>query len=393
MKGKKILISCNRILSLGGIEKALTTFIKAFDTENNDVTLVLHNKEGELFKELDLTNVKTIFIEDFDTSSLLTNDIKHFRLFRILKSLYYRFMLRATNDWYARIMYTYKIIAPAITIPGHYDIAMSFTSDYSDLSIVSNVDADKRACMVHGDASINKKHAKLNDPLVNKLDRIYCVSKKTSEQFLSVHPLCSKKIDVFYNIFDSEDIRKKSIEQPSDLIDDGKLTLCTVGRLQDVKGQIMIPQIAKMLLNDGIDFRWYIVGDGNEFQSISNLIAELEVSDYVIMVGAKPNPYPYIQKCDIYVQTSFSEAFCSTTVEAKILHKPVVTTDAPGMREQFDNGINGIISKQMNSESLYKEIKQLIDNPCILSSIKNNLCNQICDNKKELDKIYSFIDQ
>ena len=46
MTGKRILLCCNRTLGIGGIEKALTTFVKAFDTENNDVTLVLSNSNG-----------------------------------------------------------------------------------------------------------------------------------------------------------------------------------------------------------------------------------------------------------------------------------------------------------------------------------------------------------
>lgn len=39
--------------------------------------------------------------------------------------------------------------------------------------------------------------------------------------------------------------------------------------------------------------------------------------------------------CDIYVQTSSFEGFCLTLNEARILNRPVVTTDFTGAREQL----------------------------------------------------------
>ena len=58
MKGKRILICCNRTLNLGGIEKALTSFLQAFNTTDNEVLLVVHDSNGPLHSMLPLDKIR-----------------------------------------------------------------------------------------------------------------------------------------------------------------------------------------------------------------------------------------------------------------------------------------------------------------------------------------------
>ena len=95
--------------------------------------------------------------------------------------------------------------------------------------------------------------------------------------------------------------------------------------------------------------------------------------------------------CDIYVQPSYSEGYCTTTMEAKILHKPIVTTDVPGMREQFESGKDGLIVES-SVDGLYEGIKTLLDNPDIAQGFIKSLESEILDNSGELEKLYRFID-
>lgn len=82
-----------------------------------------------------------------------------------------------------------------------------------------------------------------------------------------------------------------------------------------------------------------------------------------------------MSKCDLYVQPSYYEAYCTTTNEARILSKIVVATDVGGMREQIINGETGFIV-DINVESIYEKIKELIDNPVEKKKIQENLINQ-----------------
>ena len=99
-----------------------------------------------------------------------------------------------------------------------------------------------------------------------------------------------------------------------------------------------------------------------------------------------------MKQCDIYVQPTYMEGFCTTTNEARVLCKPVVTTDIPPMREQFVNGINGILT-DCNEEDIYTGIKKLLDCPDLLKQFSEKLSEIQFDNNVELQKLYSSIDK
>lgn len=389
MTGKRILLCCNRTLGIGGIEKALTTFVKAFDTENNDVTLVLSNSNGELFSQLPTQNIHVFFTGNIDSAELLKDDIRHFRIVEIVKGIYNRIMLRINRNWYARIMYTYRIIQRKLKFQGTFDCAISFTTDYSDLSMVLNANTDKRVAFVHADATQNPYIATLNDGLLKKLDKIYCVSESSKELFLKVHPDCVNAMDIFHNIVDADVVRRQGELPAEGMLLDGTPTLCTVGRLSPEKGQMLIPGAALLLKEAGFCFRWYLVGDGSLRPQLEQEIERLKLKDSVILLGAKVNPYPYMKNCDVYVQTSYTEASCTTLREAKCFSCIRVATDFENAFEEIEDGKNGLIVKK-TSESLAEKIGT------VLSSPERYRIESVDRNKEakesDLDKLYCYIE-
>ena len=78
--------------------------------------------------------------------------------------------------------------------------------------------------------------------------------------------------------------------------------------------------------------------------------------------------------------------------EAKILNKPIVTTDAGVMSEQIENGINGIITKNGSAERICNAIELLMVNPDLRKSFVEVLEKEDTDgNKKEIQKLYNLI--
>ena len=393
MTGKRILICCNRTLNLGGIEKALTTFLRALNTKDNEILLVLHDKNGPLYSELPLDDINAFYLSDIQASEYLKQDIKKLRFIEVIKGIWNRLRLRSEKDWYARIMYTYRIIERGLRFPGHFDCAISFTTDYSDLSMVAAADADKRIAFVHGDATQGKRAARLNDHLVRQMDKIYAVSERAKDLFVEMHPSCEKAMDVLHNVIIREDIEKKANAPAEGMVLDGKPILCTVGRVSPEKGQQMIPETAIHLKKAGFDFHWYIIGDGGLREELEHQVSQLGLEDCVILLGAKANPYPYIKNCDVYVQTSFSEAYCLTVAEARILCKPIITTDAPGLREQIISGENGLIVDAMTPEALYNGICSVLSDSEMRKKFVDALYSESNSDNSPLQKLYDYIEE
>lgn len=389
MNGKRILLCCNRSMNIGGIEKALTTLIKTLDTKNDQILLVIHDAKGAFSDELPKENIQLFCTNTVDAKQFLKDDLKHLRLGKLLCGLWNRLMLRLDPDWYARIMYSYRLHERGLKFPGHFDCAIAFSTDYSDLSMIVEADADKRVAFVHGDATYHSRSAKLNDRLIRKLDMVYSVSHEAQEKFVQMHPKYHDELDVIHNVVLEDEIRRKAQEPPTDMLLDGTLSLCTVARLSPEKRQYWIPAIARRLRDDGLNFRWYLVGGGSDRERIEEQIRIHGVAEQVILLGPRSNPYPYIKNCDLYVHTSVHEAYGLAVAEARILCRPIVATNAVGVSEQF-HGDDGLVVSQ-DPDAIYQGVRKLLTNEDLRQSFIQKQTQTEVYVEYDLPKLYEYI--
>ena len=166
----------------------------------------------------------------------------------------------------------------------------------------------------------------------------------------------------------------------------------TVGRLCIDKGQELIPDIVKMLIKDGYDIKWYLIGEGDTRSILERSICNYELQDKLILLGSRINPYTYMRDCDIYVQPSVSEGLCITLTEARCFNKPIVATDFNGAKEQIEDGKTGYIVSINDKEQIYDAIKRLLDDENITNIFSNNLSDEDPSTIEELEKLYRFVD-
>ena len=111
--------------------------------------------------------------------------------------------------------------------------------------------------------------------------------------------------------------------------------------------------------------------------------------DSICFVGSKPNPYPYMQMCDIYVQPSYTEGYCLTVCEAAILQKPIVLTEIAAA-EILENGRTAVVVKA-NITSIAEGIEKLILHPEIKKNFIKNLSKLDLSNSWEIEKLMRTI--
>jgi glycosyltransferase involved in cell wall biosynthesis len=86
--------------------------------------------------------------------------------------------------------------------------------------------------------------------------------------------------------------------------ENARYRLLTVGRFSYPKNMDNIPDLCRRIRKAGIDIIWYLIGYGSEEDEIKQKINEFGMKNYVIILGKKTNPYPYMSRCDVYVQPS-----------------------------------------------------------------------------------------
>ena len=172
--------------------------------------------------------------------------------------------------------------------------------------------------------------------------------------------------------------------------DIAEMIIVSVGRLVEPKGFDLAISAAGNLNQSKTNFRWYIVGDGPQRTELLQSITAAGLEERVILTGAKENPYVYINNCDIYVQTSRVEGYCLTIGEARILNKPIVSTNFEVVYNQIRDGENGLIA-EMNGSSIADAILKISKNESLRSHIINNLRREKKGNVEEIKKLYAIL--
>ena len=334
--------------------------LKFFDYQKLDVTLWLMDGTGLLQSQID-PHVKVNYFSnsEYDGKGLLKYYIQHFQIARLIRFLQYRKQSRESMDSFEDNL-KYHIYSLPLLTEEEYDCVIVYQGLYMQLLAVAlgRIRAKKKVAWIHMRFHHTEKQAASFREEYKAFDRIFCVSKDLQKHFVNHYGMREKTITL-YNLFDRGEIREMS-EEPIDVYCDDDIVLCTVGRISPEKGQMMIPDIARNLKDNGFNFIWLILGDGQQKEELQNKIAEAGLYNNVILLGNIVNPYPYIKNCDIYVQPSLSEGFCTSTMEAKILGKPIVTTNVAGMNEQFIDGFDALVVNSFDPDAIAEEIKKLM---------------------------------
>lgn len=188
-------------------------------------------------------------------------------------------------------------------------------------------------------------------------------------------PDLGTKMYTIYDIINPNTIRSLAQKEITETFPHTSLSLLTVGRLVKPKGYDLLLQAASILKNRNIQFTWYIIGEGPEKTFIEHEIQINDLKNYVFLLGLKENPFPYMKTCDIYVQTSKFEGFGMTIAEAKILNKPIISTNYPVIYNILQDKVNGLIV-DMTGEALANGIQSLSRNQDLKEFLIKNLQNE-----------------
>jgi colanic acid/amylovoran biosynthesis glycosyltransferase len=147
----------------------------------------------------------------------------------------------------------------------------------------------------------------------------------------------------------------------------------TVATLSEVKGLEYALEAANLLLKRGIrNFRWRLVGQGQLKNSLNLRLQELELTQYVQLVGVIPNDellemYAR-QEIDIFIMTSViarsgeAEGIPHSLKEAMAYELPVIATDTGGISELVD-GKTGLLIREKDPEAIAEALEFFIRNP------------------------------
>lgn len=283
-------------LSIGGIQRSLLNMLTNMDLSSYEVDLFLF-AEPEICTLNELGNVNVF----------------------ILKPLFY--FNRITKFKTLQKLFRYNLPDK------EYDLAIDFNSYSNECALcVSQVNAAKKIMWIHNDVETEyantRKYRILWSHFKSKFDiydEFVAVSRGIVEPFRNMTGITDKKITVIPNIINTPLLMKKSREEIDFCADKYVTNFIFVGRFTHQKGIDILLDYFARALEKRTDIHLYLLGSGEDELKIAQQIESQRMGEFVTILGAAENPYPYMRQMDALVLTSRHEGQGIVLWEAKAL--------------------------------------------------------------------------
>lgn len=311
---KKILIIINSLTG-GGAERVATNLATCLD-ESNDVTLVVEHIDGNNYG-----------------STVNTLDLH----MPIKKG---RGMLRIF--WHLSLTKKLRKVKRELGITH----SISFLSEPS----LANVLSKRGEMVVVSERNyLSSKKSKIlhlkEEWLLKHSDMVVALSEMVRKDIVDNFGADEKKVITIYNPCYVKRIQQKikeevfSCEEKEFFKNNKGKIVVSAGRLVDQKGHWHLIRAFAKVIEAISGAKLIILGQGENRPYLERLIAELGLSEHILLLGYKANPYPYLASGDLFSFPSLFEGLGNIIVECMACGLPVISTDCKyGPKELLDPG-------------------------------------------------------
>ncbi|MFQ5456695.1 MAG: glycosyltransferase family 4 protein [Nitrospirota bacterium] len=284
-------------------------------------------------------------------------------LFRLLSFIYYLFSQGRRYDvWYVN---DYGIPSSIINKILRKPIIMKIAGDFAwEYSITHNLVRDNI-----DDFQVKKYSPRVE--LMKSIQRFYVKNAKVIitpgnylKKMISNWGIEEEKIKVINNFIDIDRYsRPMSRNDAKKKIGINRKIILTIARLKPWKGIDMVIDAVSKILNEGMDVRYLIIGDGSERNNLIVQSQKLGIDDRIYFKGEiSRDMIPlYLKAADILVLYSGYEGLSHVLLEAMASGVPIVASRKGGNPELVDDGINGFLVEYGDIQGLKKAILQILD--------------------------------
>ena len=143
-----------------------------------------------------------------------------------------------------------------------YDCVIAWEENFTSYFLSHNVIAKKKIGYIHPDYQKAKFSVYVDEEAYSGLDYIACVSQATTQSLKQAIPSLAKKAICIPNTLVVDEILQKATEN-TQTFEKSNFDIVSVCRLDNVsKALDRAVCIAARLKGDGLNFKWYFVGDG-----------------------------------------------------------------------------------------------------------------------------------
>ena len=158
-----------------------------------------------------------------------------------------------------------------------------------------------------------------------------------------------------------------------------RLRIFSAGRLAPSKGFDVLLKAVAIAKAEGFEFDLHIAGDGENRGSLEALIAQLDLSKEVTLLGSlsEDQCLAEMQEAHIFALASYSEGLGVVYLEAMAMEVATIGTSVGGVLEVIQDRINGILVPPGEPEALAKAIVELLRDEALRDRIAQAGCKTV----------------
>lgn len=213
---------------------------------------------------------------------------------------------------------------------------------------------------LHGDLPVyGKDHASK----VRRAGFVAAVTRPLQAQLRQVGGLDRSRIPLVWMGVDTRQFRPPVSRSAPE----GRLHLVTVARLNHTKGHRFALEAIARAQALGYEIHYSIAGEGPERGAIEECVAALGLERQVSLCGnlSEAEVLQLLQRAEAFILPSFGlgEAAPVSIMEAMACGLPVICSRVGGVGDMISDGVNGLLTQQLDVPALTAAIARLAANP------------------------------
>jgi glycosyltransferase involved in cell wall biosynthesis len=356
-------------LDTNGAMMSLIALLKALSASNYNLSLFLFSHGGKLMQEIP-NNVNVLPERTYyKVYRLPLKRAMIFALKKLRLDLMF-FRLLVSIQRFFKLNFRMWTFLPKV--PGDYDVACSYADGFVTPLMLRKVNAKRKCAWIHIPYSKYPQLDYVYDAL-KKVNICVPVSNDVRQDLFSILK-CNVPTHVVHNLTDKEVCFHNAEKPCPNQRIDGVYRIVSVGRVTFQKYFDIIPSTAVKLVEKGIRFEWYIIGNGDQFETLCAEVDSKGLNEAVHFIGTRPNPMPWVKSADVIVIPSRFESWGMTVSEALCLGKAVITSDLPVFKEQITDGENGVMC-HITPDNLANAIEHVLIDEEFRRKLEQNAVN------------------
>ncbi|MDJ0957009.1 MAG: glycosyltransferase family 4 protein [Arenicellales bacterium] len=238
--------------------------------------------------------------------------------------------------------------------------------------------------------------------IYRQVDRLIVTTKEMYDQATTNLPITRDRVSQLYlGIRPPEAVgcnRCTEFFEELDLSQD-RFSIGLFGRIEHTKGQHILVDAVRHLVNSGCDVQAVIIGQAMEptYQhGIEQRIADNDLRDRIRVHDFMADANRLMRCFDVVVLPSYSEHFGLVLIEAMYTGVAVVGTAAGGAPEIIHDGVTGLLCEPGNASHLADKIRHLYDDQSMRESLAKagqDRAQELFSEARHFEALFHYFEQ